>query len=129
MQLPHFERLIAAADAVLGQVQNGELFCHGEPYISRNSEILDELEAATEAARSSDSHTNPAVGITASYVGVCQLLARLAHHFDDEFDKECIGRALQDCAQTFPDSLELIETSGGWSLEPKFNHTQQGDAQ
>ncbi|AXE32261.1 hypothetical protein DK842_21515 [Chromobacterium phragmitis] len=46
-----FHRLIAAADAVLGQVQNGELFCHGEPYISRNSVILDELESATEEAR------------------------------------------------------------------------------
>lgn len=53
MLLPQVERLIAAADALLGQVQNGELFCHSEPYISRNSVILDELEAATEAAKTS----------------------------------------------------------------------------
>lgn len=46
-----FHRLIAAADAVLEQVQNGELFCHGEPYINRNSAILDELESAAEEAR------------------------------------------------------------------------------
>lgn len=51
MLLPQLQRLIAAADAVLGQVQNGELFIHAEPCISRNSLILDELEAATEEAR------------------------------------------------------------------------------
>jgi hypothetical protein len=31
MQTQPIERLIAVADAVLGQVQNGELFCHGKP--------------------------------------------------------------------------------------------------
>jgi|GEM_PF-4638740 len=50
MQLPNIERLIAAANDVLGQVQNGELFLSGEPYISRNTVVLNELETATTEA-------------------------------------------------------------------------------
>lgn len=50
-QLPHIANLILAADQVLGQVQNGELFLSGEPYMSANTAVLDELEIAVDAAR------------------------------------------------------------------------------
>lgn len=50
-QLPHIADLIQAADAVLAKVQNGELFLTGEPYLSANTFVLDELEMAVDAAR------------------------------------------------------------------------------
>lgn len=40
------QRLLKAANAVLGQVDNGELFCSTEPAVSNNCAALDELQDA-----------------------------------------------------------------------------------
>lgn len=53
------------------------------------------------------------------YVGACCLLGRLSNHINDEQDRYCIKRALDDCAASFPGRFEVVKTSGGgWSLEP-----------
>lgn len=53
------------------------------------------------------------------YVGACSLLARLSSRDMSADDLECVERALNDCADLFPGSFEVIETSrGGLSLEP-----------
>lgn len=43
------QRLIQAAQAVLAQVDNGELFAFTEPAISNNVAALDALQAAVSA--------------------------------------------------------------------------------
>lgn len=52
---PQVAQLMAAAGAVLAQVQNGELFLSAEPYISRNCTALDDLQDALDALTPSHS--------------------------------------------------------------------------
>jgi hypothetical protein len=54
------------------------------------------------------------------YIGACSLLARLScrEAISDE-DRECIGRALDDCAKTLG-TLKVIQAGRGWALEPKM---------
>lgn len=55
------------------------------------------------------------------YVGACALLGRLSGRFQNNADDmDCIRRAMQDCADRYPESLEVVGCgSGGLSLEPK----------
>lgn len=54
------------------------------------------------------------------YVGACSLLGRLSGRIKDEDDRDCIARALADCAALLG-SFEVVEASdGGYSLEPIF---------
>lgn len=52
MKTPHqaMADLITAAQAVLHQAENGELFAHSEPAVSNNVRAFDQLDAAVKAA-------------------------------------------------------------------------------
>lgn len=94
-QLPHITSLISAADKVIGQVQNGELFLSSEPYLSANAFLLDELEMAVDAARPAKespfvTHRTEILGNYGTAYKLQQLVLHL-YNFNFEFN---LGRLL-----------------------------------
>lgn len=53
------------------------------------------------------------------YIGACALLARLSSQIHNEEDLDSIATALEDCAKLWPDSLEVVGGTSGYSLEVK----------